>query len=155
MCIIKSFTIVSNNIFSSSSYIMLVESRVCHRRSDSRERADFHRFAECRRDPRMLGASGRAHDPANLVGRSVRKDECERVKGDSQDCREISGGRMERHAVGPRTRERRTKGEEDTTRSRYDPAERGRIRSKPRIGSRTDLESRIMPRPCWNFWGPY
>lgn len=88
MCIIKSFTIVSNNIFSSSSYIMLVESRVCHRRSDSRERADFHRFAECRRDPRMLGASGRAHDPANLVGRSVRKDECERVKGGSQDCRD-------------------------------------------------------------------
>lgn len=23
------------------------------------------------------------------------------------------------------------------------------------VGSKTDLESRIMPRPCWNFWGPY
>lgn len=44
---------------------------------------------------------------------------------------------------------------EDPARSRYDPAERGRIRWGPAVGSRTDLESRIMPRPCWNFWGPY
>lgn len=33
--------------------------------------------------------------------------------------------------------------------------ERGRIRRGLAVGSRTDLESRIMPRPCWNFWGPY
>lgn len=63
-------------------------------------------------------------------------------------------------------------GGEDPARSRYDPAERGRasvasrLESGPglrpchprrgvRVGSRTDLESRIMPRPCWNFWGPY
>lgn len=47
-------------------------------------------------------------------------------------------------------------GGEDPARSRYDPAERGRASVEgPAIGSRTDLESRIMPRPCWNFWGPY
>lgn len=33
--------------------------------------------------------------------------------------------------------------------------ERGRIRRGLAVGSRTDLESHIMPRPCWNFWGPY
>jgi len=30
-----------------------------------------------------------------------------------------------------------------------------RVRRYPAVGSRTDLESRVTPRPCWNFWGPY
>jgi len=86
----------------------------------------------------------------------AREDECERVKGDTQPGLQRSAededewrGKEERSrrgaqagrdaAEGPRGRggkgERR--GGEDTARSRYDPAERGRIRPwKPRARAR-------------------
>lgn len=80
----------------------------------------------------MQGAAGQAHNP---------------VAGGVQPVRDDS-----RNGVG--VCEMRGEGKEDLTRSRYDPAERGPI-SDSLVGSRTDLESRIMPRPCWNFWGHY
>lgn len=82
--------------------------------------------------PDMQGAAGRAHDP---------------VAGGAQPVRDDS-----RDGVG--AREPGEEGKEGLTRSQYDPAERGPI-SDSLVGSRTDLESRIMPRPCWNFWGHY
>lgn len=80
----------------------------------------------------MQGAAGQAHDP---------------VAGGAQPVRDDS-----RDGVG--AREPGEEGKEGLTRSQYDPAERGPI-SDSLVGSRTDLESRIMPRPCWNFWGHY
>lgn len=55
---------------------------------------------------------------------------------------------------------RREEREEDPMKSKYDPVERDRAHSSDGtlslspVGSTTDLELRIMSRPCWNFWGP-
>lgn len=80
------------------------------------------------------GAAGQAHGPVAGGARPVRDDS--RAGGVGGPARRAEGG------------------QEGLTRSRYDPAERGPI-SDSLVGSRTDLESRIMPRPCWNFWGHY